>query len=74
VANIRKGSHGKAAKSIKSPGLLVHNDRPRLTKGYRNRIRALKHLSANMKLKPDGVEEALGHLSYARSIDELKLG
>jgi RNA-directed DNA polymerase len=48
----------KRPNRLKVHGLLVHNDRPRLTKGYRNRIRALKHLSANMKLKPDGVEEA----------------
>ena len=68
-----KETLAKRPHRLKVHGLLVHSARPRLTKGYRNRIRALKHLSAHDKLRADGRQKAMGHLSYARSIDELKL-
>ncbi|MEN9285870.1 MAG: hypothetical protein RLZZ179_3363 [Verrucomicrobiota bacterium] len=55
---------------LKVYGLLVHGEKPRLTKGYRNRIRALKHLREEGKLDPERTYEALGHLSYARSVEE----
>jgi RNA-directed DNA polymerase len=55
---------------LKVYGLLVHGEKPRLTKGYRNRIRALKHLRDTEKLDPERTYEALGHLSYARSVEE----
>lgn len=50
---------------LKVHGLLVHGMTPRLTKGYRNRIRAFKHLLALGKIKDDDLLRVQGHLSYA---------
>lgn len=53
---------------IKVCGLLVHGDRPRLTKGYRNRIRAFKHLIEANKIAEDDLERIKGHLAYAQTV------
>lgn len=50
---------------LKVHGLLVHGSTPRLTKGYRNRIRAFKHLLASGKIRDDDMQRVRGHLSYA---------
>jgi RNA-directed DNA polymerase len=54
---------------LKVHGLLVHGEKPRLTKGYRNRIRAFKHLLAKEAIDPEDVARVMGHLSYAQSVD-----
>ncbi|MBU2549143.1 MAG: reverse transcriptase family protein [Proteobacteria bacterium] len=54
---------------LKVYGLLVNGDYPRLTKGYRNRIRAFKHLVENEKIADENKKRLLGHLAYAKSID-----
>ncbi|MFD0892645.1 RNA-directed DNA polymerase [Luteolibacter ambystomatis] len=59
---------------LKVYGLLVSGDVPRLTKGYRNRIRALRHLENSGKLSPESEDVALGHLSYAKSVERFGLG
>ena len=56
---------------LKVHGLLVHGQKPRLTKGYRNRIRAFTHLTQNQKVKPEDVPRLNGHLSYAKSVQNL---
>jgi hypothetical protein len=53
---------------LKVHGLLVHTDAPKLTKGYRNKLRAYRHLAANGKLVND-VTRVQGHLSYAADFD-----
>jgi RNA-directed DNA polymerase len=55
---------------LKVHGLLVHGDRPRLTKGYRNRIRAFKHLLAAEKISAADLPKIRGHLSYSQFIDK----
>lgn len=55
---------------LKVHGLLVHGDRPRLTKGYRNRIRAFKHLLAAEKISAADQRRIRGHLAYAEFIDK----
>jgi hypothetical protein len=55
---------------LKVHGLLVHGERPRLTKGYRNKIRAFEHLMRNQAIKPEDRARIKGHLSYARSVDK----
>lgn len=55
---------------LKVHGLLVHGVAPRLTKGYRNRIRAFKHLLAAGKIAEADMQKIQGHLAYARFIDE----
>jgi RNA-directed DNA polymerase len=56
---------------LKVHGLLVHGEKPRLTKGYRNRIRAFSHLLQHGKVRPEDVPRLTGHLSYAKSVDSL---
>ncbi len=55
---------------LKVHGLLVHGDRPRLTKGYRNRIRAFKHLIAAEKISAADMPRIRGHLAYSDFIDK----
>jgi RNA-directed DNA polymerase len=55
---------------LKVHGLLVHGGKPRLTKGYRNRIRAYRHLLAAGKIAEADQAKILGHLSYADFIDK----
>lgn len=54
---------------LKVHGLLVHGNRLRLTKGYRNRIRALIHLNSSGRISPKDTATVQGHLGYAAQID-----
>lgn len=60
-----------APKRLKVHGLVVHGEKPRLTKGYRNRIRAYKHLVASNRVASEDISRFFGHLAYAASIDNL---
>lgn len=62
----------EAPKRLKVYGLLVNGEKPRLTKGYRRRIRAIRHLLATDKMPQDRIEEAEGHLSYANSVEQFE--
>lgn len=54
---------------LKVHGLLVDGDKPRLTKGYRNKIRAYSHLANGGKiLEHESV--ILGHLAYAEFVSD----
>jgi hypothetical protein len=55
---------------LKVHGLLVHGQKPRLTKDYRNRIRAFRHLLETGRISADDEQRIRGHLSYAKSVDE----
>lgn len=55
---------------LKVHGLLVHGHRPRLTKGYRNRIRAFRHLLESNKIGDSDISKIRGHLSYADFIEK----
>lgn len=54
---------------LKVHGLLVNGERPRLTKGYRNKLRAFRHLLAKGGIISEDLATVLGHLSYAKSVD-----
>lgn len=54
---------------LKVHGLLVDGLTPRLTKGYRRRIRALRHLLEQGKVRPDQLEKVVGHLNYANQVE-----
>ncbi|WP_229005572.1 reverse transcriptase family protein [Roseibium aggregatum] len=56
---------------LKVHGLLVHGASVRLTKGYRNRIRAYRHLLAEGKISKDDLSSVLGHVSYADFVEKL---
>jgi len=61
----------KLPRRLKVHGLLVHGERVRLTKGYRNRLRAYDHL---VRTKGAGVQDAevlRGHLSYGKFVKTL---
>ncbi len=59
-------------KRLKVHGLLVHGENPRLTKGYRNKIRAYKHLMNSQKVKEKDLSRIQGHINYSNSVDKLK--
>lgn len=50
---------------LKVHGLLVQGESARLTKGYRNRIRAYKHLLALEKIDAASLLEVKGHVAYS---------
>ena len=56
---------------LKVHGLLVHGRKPRLTKGYRNRIRAFKYLIDNDRVDEENVATLRGHISYSNSVDKV---
>lgn len=53
-------------------GLLVHGDELRLTKGYRNRLRAYRHLMNLGRIADDDLGRVTGHLNYASQIKRTK--
>lgn len=53
---------------LKVHGLLVHGDLVRLTKGYRNKIRALRYLNEKGAILEADLPRVRGHLSYADSV------
>lgn len=56
---------------LKVHGLLVHGASVRLTKGYRNRIRAYRHLLKQGKISEEDMKSILGHISYAEFVEKL---
>ncbi|MBN4054442.1 RNA-directed DNA polymerase [Nitrospira defluvii] len=69
VLSKEKEYFSEIPKRLKVHGLLVHRDRPRLTKGYRNRIRAYKYLLETGQIEKRDLSRIMGHLNYAKSID-----
>lgn len=59
----------KLPNRLKVHGLLVHGSKPRLTKGYRNRIRAYRHLVLAGKVTPGDQAKIAGHISYAKQVE-----
>ena len=55
---------------LKVHGLLVHEDKAKLTKGYRNKIRAYKHLMDTGNVRDKDVRRLSGHISYSNSVDK----
>lgn len=56
---------------LKVHGFLVHNERPVLTKGYRNKLRAYRHLLNAGLVNPDDLDKITGHLNYSSYINRL---
>ena len=54
-------------------GLVVNGARPRLTKRYRNRIRAYRHLLSKRRVDEGDVNRIRGHLAYAASVESADL-
>lgn len=66
----KKVSLDRSPSRLKVHGLLVHGDSVRLTKDYRNRIRAYRHLLENNKIREDDLQRVLGHLEYSNFIEK----
>lgn len=67
----RKTCLDKFPNRLKVHGLLVHGKRARLTKGYRNRLRAYNHLIKTRGADVEGAEVIRGHLSYGKFVHSL---
>ncbi|MFX4298508.1 reverse transcriptase family protein [Pseudosulfitobacter pseudonitzschiae] len=65
----KKFEIAKAPSRLKVHGLLVHGGKVRLTKGYRNRLRAFRHVLSNGKASEKDVPKLSGHVAYADFID-----
>lgn len=61
----------KAPNRLKVHGFLVHENKPRLTKGYRNKIRAYRHLLNTGKVALEDLDKIKGHINYSDYIDRL---
>ena len=64
-----KSSIDRAPGRLKVHGLLVHGKEIRLTKGYRNRIRAYRYLIQKDAVRDEDLDRIKGHLEFARSVD-----
>jgi len=67
----KKEYYAERPNRLKVYGLLVHGERPRLTKGYRNRIRAFRHLLEAEKITEEDLKRIKGHLAYAQSVEDI---
>jgi RNA-directed DNA polymerase len=66
-----KVSFDVAPARLKVHGLLVHGNAVRLTKGYRNRIRAYHHLMNRNAIREEDLSTVRGHLEYSRYVDQV---
>ncbi|WP_243039256.1 reverse transcriptase family protein [Dyella sedimenti] len=68
----QKTSIAIAPKRLKVHGLLVSGSEVRLTKGYRNRLRAYDHLTKKKgHVKPEDLAKMQGHLAYGDFVAKL---
>jgi hypothetical protein len=63
-----KEEFAKLPKRLKVHGLLVSGDFVKLTKGYRKKIRAYRHLMANGLVHEDDRPRISGHLEYHNQV------
>lgn len=56
---------------LKVHGLLVHGNAIRLTKGYRNKIRAYRHLMNHSAIRDEDLATVRGHLEYSRYVNQV---
>lgn len=56
---------------LKVHGLLVHGGSVRLTKGYRNKLRAYRHLLRAGRVRPEDLRRLRGHIAYSDSVDHV---
>jgi len=54
---------------LKVHGLLVHGEKPRLTKGYRNKLRAFRHLLAANFVREADLKRLRGHVTYGDMVE-----
>lgn len=69
LLSTRKQSVSHLPDRLKVHGLLVHGEHVRLTKGYRNRLRAFRHLLDRGAVNEADQRRICGHLNYAQQIE-----
>jgi len=62
-------SDSEKGQRLKIHGLLVKEDKITLTKGYRNKIRAFRHMVEQGKVSEDDLPRLKGHLRFAEFIE-----
>lgn len=62
-------SDSEKGQRLKVHGLLVKEDEVRLTKGYRNKIRAFRHMLEQGKVSEDDIPRLNGHLKFSEFIE-----
>lgn len=67
----RKTEFARLPARLKVHGLLVHGQTARLTKGYRNRLRAFRHLLATDAVRPSDIRKLKGHVAYGNFVANL---
>jgi len=65
----RKFNISQIPHRLKVHGLLVHTEEVRLTKGYRNKLRAFRHLMNSGKVIDTDIARFSGHIAYSDFID-----
>lgn len=70
IAN-EKVKVSKVPNRLKVHGFLVHDSLPRLTKGYRNKLRAFEHLLRQGRILEEDLDRVRGHVNYGKYIDRL---
>ena len=58
---------------LKVHGLLVKNDKVTLTKGYRNKIRAFRHMVTQGKVREHDIQRLQGHIKFSEFIERKNL-
>lgn len=53
---------------LKVHGLVVHGESPRLTKGYRNKLRAFRHMVCSPGVSEADIRRMRGHIAYANRV------
>jgi len=69
-ANKEYFSDATKGQRLKVHGLLVNGEKARLTKGYRNKLRAYKHLINSGKVKDADLRRLVGHVKYSESVEK----
>jgi|SRR5690348_52360 len=69
--SLRKETFSRAPSRRKVHGLLVNSERPRLTKGYRNKIRAYRHIISMGKVLEQDGDRLRGHVAFADYVDSV---
>ncbi|MGP5327680.1 reverse transcriptase family protein [Vreelandella titanicae] len=64
LANANKGER------LKVHGLLIKDDKITLTKGYRNKLRAYKHMLKTGKICEDDIPRINGHIKFSEFIEK----
>ena len=65
----KKTHFAEAPARLKVHGLMVNAHQVKLTKGYRNKLRAYSHIIGTNKCRPEDVARLSGHLRYLAQVE-----